>query len=48
MEVEARYSPSGFIDPRPGSTEEGSVRASVPAVAGDSNVKIRLGAASGK
>jgi hypothetical protein len=48
MEVEARYSPSGFIDPRPGSEEDGSVRASVPASAGDRELKIRLQSTSGK
>jgi hypothetical protein len=42
MEVEARYSPSGFIDPKPGSEEAGSVRASVPATIGDSNLRIQL------
>lgn len=48
MEVEARYSPSGFIDPRPGSDEPGSVRASVPASIGDANVKIQLSPSPGK
>jgi len=43
MEVEALYSPGGFIDPRRGSEEAGSVRASVPATIGDSKVEIRLG-----
>lgn len=42
MEVEARYSPSGFIDPRPGAEEAGVVRGSVPAVPGDANLSIRL------
>ena len=42
MEVEARYSPSGFIDPKRGSEEAGSVRASVPAAIGDSTLEIRL------
>jgi len=48
MEVEARYSPSGFIDPRPGGEEDGSVRSSVPASAGDLELKIRLQTTSGK
>jgi len=42
MEVEARYSPSGFIDPRPQGDEEGAIRASVPAVPGDTNLVVRL------
>lgn len=46
MEVEARYSPSGFIDPSPGSEEAGVMRASVPAAPGDRGLSIRL--ASGK
>ena len=48
MEVEARYSPSGFIDTRPGSDEEGSVRASVPASVGDDRLSIRLQPNPGK
>lgn len=48
MEVEARYSPSGFIDPRPASDEEGIVRAFVAAAPGDTKLAIRLQATSGK
>jgi hypothetical protein len=48
MEVEARYSPSGFIDPSPGADEEGVIRASVPAAPGDSQLAIRLQTTSGK
>ena len=48
MEVEARYSPSGFIDTRPGNDEAGSVRASVPATIGDASLTIRLQPTPGK
>jgi hypothetical protein len=48
MEVEARYSPSGFIDPRPASDDEGIVRASVAAAPGDTKLAIRLQPTSGK
>jgi hypothetical protein len=48
MEVEARYSPSGFIDPRPASDDESIVRSSVSAAPGDTKLAIRLQATSGK
>lgn len=48
MEVEARYSPSGFIDTRPATDEEGIVRAFVAAAPGDTKLAIRLQATSGK
>jgi hypothetical protein len=48
MEVEARFSASGFIAPRPASDEEGIVRASVAASPGDTNLGLRLQAAPGK
>jgi hypothetical protein len=48
MEVEARYSPSGFIDPKPGAEEPGVVRASVPAAPGDQKLAIKLQTTSGK
>ncbi len=48
MEVEARYSPSGFIDPKPGAEEPGVVRASVPAAPGNQTLAIKLQPTSGK
>ena len=42
MEVEARYSPSGFIDPKPQADEDGAIRASVPAAPGEANLVVRL------
>lgn len=48
MEVEARYSPSGFIDPSPTADNEGVIRASVPAAPGDAKLAIKLQTTSGK
>ena len=48
MEVEARYSPSGFIDPSPAADHEGVIRASVPAAPGDAKLAIKLQTTSGK
>ena len=48
MEVEARYSPSGFIDPSPTADNEGVIRASVPAAPGDTKLAIKLQTTSGK
>ena len=48
MEVEARYAPTGFIDPKPGAEEPGAVRASVPAAAGDQKLAIKLLLTPGK
>jgi hypothetical protein len=48
MEVEARFSPSGFIDPSPAADNTGVVRASVPAAPGDAKLAIKLQPSPGK
>jgi hypothetical protein len=48
MEVEARYAPSGFIDPSPTADNEGVIRATVPAAPGDAKLAIKLQTTSGK
>jgi hypothetical protein len=42
MEIEARYDPDGFIDPTPGSQEEGVVRSTAPASPGAKGIEVVL------